>query len=66
MSDLMNQSIHHEAVCRTALATPGLLITEVSTEHQKWPKISTNSIRSSFFARRAKKPRPKGEALRRS
>ena len=32
-----------------------LKVTEVTTEHQKWPKVSQNSIKSSFFARRAKK-----------
>ena len=28
---------------------------EVTTEHQKWPQISTNSVKSPFFVRRAKK-----------
>ena len=32
-----------------------LNVTEVTTEHQKWPKISTKSMKSSFFARMAKK-----------
>ena len=32
-----------------------LNITEVTTEHQKWPKISTKSVESPFFAPRAKK-----------
>ena len=32
-----------------------LKVTEVTTEHQKWPKVSQNSIKSPFFARRAKK-----------
>ena len=27
-----------------------LSVTEVTTEHQKWPNISTNSVKSSFFA----------------
>ena len=30
-------------------------IREVTTEHQKWPKISTNSVKSTYFARRTKK-----------
>ena len=29
-------------------------VTEVTTEHQKWPKVSQKSIKSPFFARRAK------------
>ena len=37
----MTQLINDGAVYRTAPATPGLLITEVTTEHQKGPKIST-------------------------
>ena len=32
-----------------------LKITEVTTGHQKLPKVGQNSIRRSFFARRAKK-----------
>ena len=32
-----------------------LKVTEVNTEHKKWPKISKNRIKSPFFARRAKK-----------
>ena len=32
-----------------------LKFTEVSTKHQKWPKKSTNSRKSPFFAQRAKK-----------
>ena len=32
-----------------------LKVTEVTTEHQKWPKISENSIKSPTFAQRAKK-----------
>ena len=28
---------------------------EGTTEHQKLPKISTNSVKRSFFAQRAKK-----------
>ena len=34
--------------------------------NKNWPKISKNNIISSLFARKAKKPRPKAEALRRS
>ena len=41
-----------------------LNIMEVTTEHQKWLKISTNSVKRSFFARKAKKP--KAKALHRS
>ena len=44
-----------------------LKVKEVTTEHLKWPKISTNRVKSPFFARRAqKKSRTKAEALRRS
>ena len=32
-----------------------LKVTEVTTEHKKWPKVSKNSIKSSFFAQTAKK-----------
>ena len=31
-----------------------LNVREVTTEHGKWPKISTNSVKSSFFAWRKK------------
>ena len=31
-----------------------LKVTEVTTEHQRWPKVSKNSIKNPFFARRAK------------
>ena len=31
-----------------------LKVTEVTTEHQNWPKKRENSIKSPFFARRAK------------
>ena len=27
-------------------------VTEVTKEHQKWPKVNQKSIKSSFFARR--------------
>ena len=37
---------------------------EVTTEHQKWPKKSTNQVKSNFFAQRANKA--SAEALRRS
>ena len=37
-----------------------LKIAEVTTEHQKWPKISTNSVKSSSFAQRAKKASAEG------
>ena len=37
--------------------------TEVTTEHQIWPKIGQNSIINSFLA---KSPWPKAKALRRS
>ena len=43
-----------------------LKINEVTTEHQKWHKVSKNSIKSSFFARRAKMPRTEAKALCRS
>ena len=32
-----------------------LNVTKVTTEHRKWPKISTNSVKSFFLAQRAKK-----------
>ena len=35
---------------------------EVTTEHQKWPKISTKSVNSSFFARWAKKASAEGRS----
>ena len=34
--------------------------TEVTTEHQKWPKIITNSVKRRFFARRPKKASAEG------
>ena len=43
-----------------------LKVTNVTTGHQKLPNMGQNSITSSFFARRANKPRPKAGALRRS
>ena len=39
---------------------------EVTTEHQKWPKINTNSVKRSFFTQREKKLRPKLSAGARS
>ena len=36
--------------------------TNVNTEHQKWPKMSQNSIIRSFFARRAKKASAEGRS----
>ena len=51
----MNELISDEGDCRTAPDTPGLLITKVTTGHKQLPKMGQNSIRSSFFARRAKK-----------
>ena len=39
-----------------------LNVTEVTTEHQKWPKISTNSVKSSFIARRGKKASAEGRS----
>ena len=41
-----------------------LKVIKVTTEHQKLPKMGQNSIKSSFFARRAIKA--SAEALRRS
>ena len=35
-----------------------LKVTVVTTGHQKWPKVSQNSIKSLFFARWEKKPLP--------
>ena len=32
-----------------------LKVTEVTTEHKKWPKISNNSIKSSFSDQREEK-----------
>ena len=32
-----------------------LKVTDVTTEHQKWPKINKNSIISPFFCQRVKK-----------
>ena len=29
--------------------------TEVTTEHNKWPKISTKSVKSYFFCKKGKK-----------
>ena len=43
-----------------------LNVMEVTTEHRKWPLMSTNSVKSSFFAKGQKKPRRKAKALRRS
>ena len=34
-----------------------LKVTEVTTEHQKWPKISKTNIKSSIFAEKQKQPR---------
>ena len=42
-----------------------LKVTEVTTEHQKWPKVSQKSIKSSF-CRRQKKALAGGQTLRRS
>ena len=35
---------------------------EVTTEHQKWPNISTNNVKGSFFAQRAKKASDEGQS----
>ena len=43
-----------------------LNVTEVPTEHQKWPKIIKNIVKTSFLEQRAKKPWMKAEALRKS
>ena len=41
----------------------GLLkVTEVTTEHKKWPKVSQNSIKSSLFARRTNKALAGGQS----
>ena len=53
-------------VIAVALLRLLLNVTTVTTGHQKLPQIGQNSIKSSFFAQRAKKPRPKAKALRRS
>ena len=39
-----------------------LKVTKVTAEHQKWSKINTNSVKSSCFARRAKKALDKGQS----
>ena len=39
-----------------------LKVTEVTTVHQKWRKVSQNSIKISFFARRAKKALAEGRS----
>ena len=39
---------------------------KVTTEHHKWPKISTQSIKTSFLAKGQKRPWRKAQALRRS
>ena len=39
-----------------------LKITEVTTKHQKWPKVSQNSIISSFFAQREKNSSAEGRS----
>ena len=46
----------------------GLLvtITDVTTEHQKWPKISTHIMKTSVFAQKNLCPRPKPSAGHRS
>ena len=41
-------------------------IMAVTSEHQKWPKISTNSEKSRFLPKGQIKARPKAEAIRRS
>ena len=43
-----------------------LKMMEVTTEHQKRPKIRANSVKGSFLPKGQKNPRPKAEALRRS
>ena len=35
-----------------------LKVTEVTTEHQKWPKIRENSIECYFLPKGQKKPQP--------
>ena len=44
------------------MGTDGHPVTKVTTGHQKWPKMGQNSIRSSFFARRAKKASAEGRS----
>ena len=39
-----------------------LKVTKVTTGHQKLPKMGQNSIRSSFFAQRAKKASAEGQS----
>ena len=39
-----------------------LKVTEVTTGHQKWPKMGQSSIISSFFARRTKKALDEGQS----
>ena len=36
---------------------------EVTTEHQKWPKIITNGVNKKKMSEGQKKPRSKAEAL---
>ena len=36
------------------------LLQKVTSEHQKWPKVSQNSVISSFFVQRAKKVSAEG------
>ena len=40
-----------------------LKVSRVTTEHQKWPKMNQNSIKSSLFAQRAKKASAEGQSL---
>ena len=39
-----------------------LKFTEITTEHQKWPKESQESIKPLFLAEGLQKPRPEAEA----
>ena len=39
-----------------------LKVTEVTTEHQKWPKISTNIVKSPFFCPKGKKAPAEGQS----
>ena len=39
-----------------------LKVTEVTTEHQKWPNIRQNSIRSPFLPKGQKKASVKGQS----
>ena len=39
-----------------------LKVTEVTTEHQKWLKVSQNSLKNFFLPEGQKKPRPKAKA----